>query len=269
MAEPGRRGLDLTRHLRQLLEEQGPPPGTPFPCPYLPGRSARHVTLVPTPLLPGLYLSLMDLNFRRSGPVFYRPDCVGCSACRMLRIPAAEFVPSRAQKRCAIRNRDIEVRVQIPTPSEKKRLLFERYLRARHDGSMDASKDGFEEYLYRSPIESVEIEYRCEGQLIGVGIADVEPRALSAVYCFFDPEEERRSPGVLNVLTLLEECRRRRLPYLYLGYWVEGSRTMHYKADYRPCELLRPDGSWERRPVSRSAPRSPGSPPGASKRQRS
>ena len=91
---------------------------------------------------------------------------------------------------------------------------------------MDASKDGFEEYLYRSPIESVEIEYRCEGRLLGVGIADVEPRALSAVYCFFDPEEERRSPGVLNVLTLVEECRRRRLPYLYLGYWVEGSQTM-------------------------------------------
>jgi arginine-tRNA-protein transferase len=182
----------------------------------------------------------------------------------MLRILTAEFVPSRAQKRCGVRNRDVEVIVQPPEPTEEKRLLFERYLAARHDGSMDASRDGFEEYLYRSPIESVEFEYRCEGRLLGVGIADVEPRALSAVYCFFDPEEERRSPGVLNVLTLVEECRRRRLPYLYLGYWVEGSKTMHYKADYRPCELLRPDGSWERRPAARA----PGSSSGPSKRQR-
>ena len=60
-------GLELTRRLRALLDEQGPPPGAPFSCPYLPGREARHVTLVPSPLLPGLYQSFMDLNFRRSG----------------------------------------------------------------------------------------------------------------------------------------------------------------------------------------------------------
>jgi arginine-tRNA-protein transferase len=247
MAEP--RLSDLTRRLRQILADQGPPPGSAFPCPYLPGRTARHVTLLPSPLLPGLYLSLMELNFRRSGSIFYRPACEGCSACRMLRLPVGEFVPNRAQKRCLARNRDVEAVVQTPEPTEAKRRLFDRYLRARHDGSMDASPESFEDYLYRSPLESLEIEYRVAGRLIGVGIADVEPRALSAVYCFFDPEEERRSPGVLNVLTLLGECRRRRLAYLYLGYWVAGSKTMQYKADYRPCELLRPDGSWERVPA--------------------
>ena len=111
---------------------------------------------------------------------------------------------------------------------------------------MDASREGFEEYLYRSPLESIEIEYRSQGRLLGVGIADVEPRALSAVYCFFDPRESARSLGVFNVLTLIGECARRGLLWCYLGYYVAGARTMAYKAGYRPCELLKEDGGWER-----------------------
>ena len=239
-------GLELTRRLRALLDEQGPPPGAPFPCPYLPGREARHVTLVPSPLLPGLYHSFMDLNFRRSGLTFYRPSCQGCTACRMLRVPVAPFAPNRTQKRCWRRNRDLQIRVQTPEPSEEKRALFDRYLRARHDGTMDASRDGFEGFLYSSPLETVELEYRIEGRLVGVSLADLEPRALSAVYFYFDPEEEARSPGVFNVLALLEECRRRKLPHLYLGYWVEASKTMGYKAQYRPCEILDPEAGWVR-----------------------
>jgi arginine-tRNA-protein transferase len=248
MANQAGRSLELTRRLRALLEEQGPPPGLAFDCPYLPGRTARHVTLVPSPVLPGLYHSLMDLNFRRSGPIFYRPACPGCQACRMLRIPLAEFEPNRAQRRCLRRNHDLEVVVRSPRPSEEKRRLFDRYLRARHDGSMDASPDGFEGFLYASPLTSLELEYRLGDRLLGVGLADVEPKTLSAVYCYYDPDEPKRSLGVLNILALVQEGRRLGVPYLYLGYWVEGSRTMSYKDQYRPCEVLEPDGSWTRRP---------------------
>jgi arginine-tRNA-protein transferase len=240
------RNLELTRRLRALLEEHGPAPGAGFPCSYLPDRTARHVTLIPSPLVPGLYHSLMDLNFRRSGPTFYRPACTGCTECRTLRLPVAEFAPSRAQRRCLRRNRDLEVVVQSPKPSEAKRRLFARYLLARHDGAMDASNESFEGFLYHSPLTSLELEYRLGDRLVGVGLADLEPRALSAVYCYFDPDEEKRSPGVLNILALLQEARRLAVPYLYLGYWVPGSRTMAYKSGYRPCEVLEADGTWTR-----------------------
>jgi arginine-tRNA-protein transferase len=246
MADPQSRSIELTRRLRALLAKEGPAPGAGFPCPYLPGRTARHVTLVPTPLVPGLYHSLMDLNFRRSGPIFYRPECGSCTACRMLRLPVAEFQPTRAQRRCLRRNHDVEVVVQPPRATAAKRRLFARYLEARHDGTMDASRATFEGFLYDSPLTSIELEYRIGDRLLGVGIADLEPRSLSAVYCYFDPAEERRSPGVLNVLALLQECRRLGLPYLYLGYWVAGSATMAYKDGYRPCEILEPDGAWSR-----------------------
>ena len=73
---------------------------------------------------------------------------------------------------------------------------------------------------------------------MAVGIADVEPLAMSAVYCYFDPALEQRSLGVFNVLSLLTLCRQRGQPHLYLGYYVAGSPRMSYKAGFRPCEQL-------------------------------
>jgi leucyl-tRNA---protein transferase len=236
----------LTRALAEALALHGPQPGPPFPCPYLRSRRARHVTLRLPPSGPGLYRSLLDLNFRRSGPVFYRPACDGCAECRMLRVPVADFVPSRAQRRALARNRDVAVSFAPPAPTEGKRRLFARYLEARHDGQMDGSWEEFLDFLYATPLETLEVEYRVSGRVLAAGIADLEPGAMSAVYCYFDPDEPRRSLGVLNVLTLIEESRRRGLPYLYLGYFVAGARTMAYKAEYRPCEVLTGEGPWER-----------------------
>jgi len=206
------------RRLAEIIESHGPPPGEPFPCPYLPGRAARHVTLLPTPLTPGLYHLLMDLNFRRLGPVFYRPACDECQECRMIRVPVAEFQPSRAQRRCWRRNQDVVVETGSPTPSEEKHALYRRYLESRHDGQMDGTEPEFRSFLYASPIDTVEVTFRAGDRLLGVGIADREPLALSAVYFYFEPSEAGRSLGVFNVLWLIEECRRRGLPFLYLGY---------------------------------------------------
>lgn len=235
-----------TRLVARAVERSGLAPGEPFPCPYLDGRLARHVTLVPAPIVPGVYHSLMDLNFRRLGPVFYRPRCEGCEECRMIRVPVAAFRPSRSQRRCRARNEDLTVEMGRPAPSEEKRRLYERYLDSRHDGRMDASSAEFRLFLYTSPLRTEEILYRASGRLIGVGIADVEPLAMSAVYCYFEPDESARSIGVFNVLWMIEECRRRGLPYLYLGYYVRDCRKMSYKATYRPCEILGPDGRWVR-----------------------
>ena len=108
---------------------------------------------------------------------------------------------------------------------------------------MDGSRKEFA-VLYSSAVETLEFVYRLGDRLMGVGLADVEPDAMSAVYAYFDPDEARRSLGTLNVLHLLAECRRRGLRYLYLGYYVRGCGRMSYKMNFRPCELLEPDGRW-------------------------
>lgn len=240
-----------TQRLARALATRPVAPGDPFPCPYLAGRTARQLTLVPRPLAPGVYHALMDLNFRRLGPLFYRPQCTACSECRMIRLPVAAFRPSRAQRRCWVRNRDVVAAAGRPSPSAEKHALYQSYLDARHDGQMDGSDLEFHGFLYSSEIRTFEVEYRVQGRLLGVALVDLEPLALSAVYCYFDPAASRRSPGVFNVLWLIDECRRRDLPYLYLGYYVAASETMSYKASYRPHEVLQADGRWA--PSARSA----------------
>jgi arginyl-tRNA--protein-N-Asp/Glu arginylyltransferase len=132
-----------------------------------------------------------------------------------------------------------------PALTDEKADLYRRYLAGRHDDQMDGSPEELERFLYAGCARTIETCYRLDGRLVAVGIADVEPQALSAVYCYFDPDRPERGLGVLNVLRLIEEARRRHVPWVYLGYFVAGSRTMAYKAGYRPCEALTPDGRWE------------------------
>jgi len=233
---------ERTRRLLRLLEEEAPPIGDRFPCPYLSRRWSRNVTILARDLPAGLYHAFMDLNFRRMGRLFYRPQCEGCAECRMLRVAVGPFRPSRAQRRCRARNADLSVEVGEPKAGEEKERLYARYLAVRHDGQMDGSSAELRDFLYSSSVSTVEVTYRLQGRLLGVGIADVEPLAMSAVYCYFDPAEPHRSLGVFNVLTLLEECRGRCIPHLYLGYHVAGSPRMSYKTAFRPCERLETDG---------------------------
>ncbi len=221
-------------------------PGPPFECPYLPDRHARHVVIATPPLAAGAYHALMDLNFRRLGGVFYRPDCAGCSECRMLRVRALEQRPNRAQRRCLKRNADLEIAVSEPRASDEKFELYRRYLALRHDGHSQGSREEFHDFLYSPAPSSFEVTYRASGTLVGVGLGDAEPLALSAVYCYFDAQLAARSLGVFNVLWLLDECRRRGVPWLYLGYFVADSRKMSYKADFGPHEVLEGCGRWRK-----------------------
>ena len=75
-------------------------------------------------------------------------------------------------------------------------------------------------------------------RLVGVGIVDEVPGALSAVYFFWDPEHAPPSLGVAQIVWMLEEAAARGLDYVYLGYWVAGCGSLAYKARYRPHEVL-------------------------------
>ena len=69
-------------------------------------------------------------------------------------------------------------------------------------------------------------------------MADQLSTGLSAVYTFYDPDEERRSLGRFAVLWEIAECSRLELASVYLGYWIKKCRKMSYKTQYRPLELL-------------------------------
>jgi leucyl-tRNA---protein transferase len=228
--------------------------GPPVPCPYLPGRTAHFQHFMADELPAGVYHGLMDLNFRRIGRLCYRPHCDPCHECRMIRVRVNAFRPSRSQRRCLTRNSDLVVQLAPPRPERAAFELYQRYLVARHDRQMSGSWEEFVDFLCASNTATLAVTFRLREQLLALGVIDVAPQALSAVYLAYEPAAGRRALGVFNVLWLVEECRRRGVSSLYLGYYVREARTMSYKASYRPCELLAVDGVWREFPFA-AAPR--------------
>jgi len=217
----------------------------PHDCPYLPGRAA--VTRgFRCDALPGwAYQTLMDSGFRRSGRIFYQMACPGCRACVPIRVPVEPFRPSRSQRRCWLRNQDLVLTSGPPELTEEKADLYARYLGARHDRQMAGDPEELEDFLYRSPTETLEVCYRDpKGHLVGAGICDRTPDALSTVYFFFEPHLGKRGLGIFSSLVEIQIARSLGLAHYYLGYWVRECPKMAYKDGFRPCELLGTDAVW-------------------------
>lgn len=217
------------------------------PCPYLPGRLATNRAFLADQLDPEIYHALMDAGFRRSGKLLYQPVCRGCRACVPVRVPVNTFQPSASQRRCLRKNADLKIEVGEPCATEEKFELYQRYLRQRHEVSEPHTFEEFEAFLYESPLQTLEFIYRdSRGRLLGSGICDLSSRSLSSVYFYFEPAERRRGLGTFGALKEIESAQRLNVPHYYLGYFVEGCRSMEYKAAFRPHELLHPNGMWTR-----------------------
>ena len=213
----------------------------PYPCSYIDGLEARSQVAAPAHLIgSSAYSQLIHVGFRRSGDYTYRPQCDGCSRCVPVRVVANAFTANRAQRRCWKLNQNLRAELKPLVLDEEQFELYRRYQRGRHTGGgMD--QDGSEQYaqfLLSSQVDSLLVEFRDGDELVMVSVLDRVEDGLSAVYTFFDPEREKRSLGTYAVLWQIECARRLGLPYVYLGYWIEDSRKMAYKSNYRPLEGL-------------------------------
>ena len=194
------------------------------------------------------YQKLLDAGFRRSGTVIYQPMCPGCRECVPLRVPVKEFAASKSQRRVLRQNADIVLQVGRPEATREKWELYEHYQRDWHGKPVsETDLAGFVTFLYRSPVETLEFEYRDKwGKLLGVGICDLCPRSLSSVYFYFDPREAWQSLGTYSAMREIAWAREQGLEHWYAGYWIKTCGTMAYKSRFRPCEVLQTDGRWRR-----------------------
>ena len=230
---------------------------SPSACPYLPGKMERKVfTELRGENADELNEALGRIGFRRSQTVAYRPSCLDCQSCVSVRVVADEFKPSSSQKRTLRANSDIEVSECRPWATDEQFQLLRRYLAARHPsgGMAEMDESDFADMVEHTPVSSYMVEYRepgvggAPGRLIGVCLTDIQGDGLSMIYSFYDPDIEDR--GGFGNFIILEHIRRAAahgLPYVYLGYWVEGSQRMQYKVRFRPLDRLTRTG-WQRMP---------------------
>lgn len=231
----------------------------PSACPYLGGKEERKVfTHLVGERAGELNNILTQGGFRRSQSIAYRPACEGCRACVSVRVIAKDFEPTRSMRRIDKRNADIVGAMKSAAPTSEQYAIFRAYLDSRHrDGGMaDMTVLDYAMMVEDSHIETRIVEYRRTeadpavpgsraNDLIAVALTDVLGDGLSMVYSFFEPDEAARSLGTLMVLDHIARARRMGLAYVYLGYWVRGSRKMDYKSRFLPQERLTPDG-WAR-----------------------
>jgi arginine-tRNA-protein transferase len=231
-------------HLLERIVEK------PHACAYLPERQASLEVRVMLDVSSGDMESLLERGWRRFGPVYFRPACEGCGECVSLRVVATSFVPSKSQRRAVRACAPLRRVVGVPRVDDARLALYARWHANREE------KRGWEpngqtrdryalEFAFPHPCAREVAFYddaaRGEGggaRLVGIGLYDETPRALSAAFFFYDPDYAHLSPGIANVTMLLDAARSRGLTHVYLGYRVAGCASLRYKAGFRPHELM-------------------------------
>ena len=215
-------------------------------CAYLPDRQAQMRYEMAPDLTAAEYMTRLNEGWRRFGAIMFRNDCPACSMCRSLRVPVDTFRPSASQRRVWTNSvDDVEVTIDTPASSPEKLDLFRRFHHHGHQTKGWPADPGHDLRMFtRNPFPTEEWTYHVAGRLVAVGYVDVLPEALSAIYFFHDPAEGRRSLGTFNVLKTIDVARQRGLAHVYLGYWVDGCRSLQYKDRFTPNEKLNAAGEW-------------------------
>jgi arginyl-tRNA--protein-N-Asp/Glu arginylyltransferase len=188
---------------------------------------------------------LLERGWRRFGPTYFRPRCVACSECVSLRVRSDRFELSKSQRRAERACARLRRVVGRPAVDDARLALYAKWHANReNDRGWEANSQDRRRYAlelaFPHPCAREAAFYDDDrgGALVAVGLFDITPRALSAIFFYYDPDYARLSPGTANVVSLLRDAVAAELPYIYLGYRVAECPSLRYKASFRPHELL-------------------------------
>ncbi len=215
----------------------------PVECPYGFAETAvyrqQQFPALPDPL----FENFLAAGYRRNGNTLYTMVCPNCRRCTPIRVNPAAFKKNRNQKRVWQRNKDVTVSLNPLKITEEKLSLCGRFMKERYPGKGNSAVGYYGTFFANSITNTLDVEYRVDERLIGVGIIDIGINWLNAVYFYFDPDIAKRSPGTFNILHLIELCRSNEIDHFYLGYLIHDVKAMQYKQNFNPHYILS-DGQW-------------------------
>ncbi|NLF19439.1 MAG: GNAT family N-acetyltransferase [Lentisphaerae bacterium] len=222
--------------------------GQPHPCSYLPRETCRLEMLQVARIDPADIEALLALGYRHFGSQFFRPACPGCRSCVPLRVRVDAWRPRRADRRALERAGGLAVEIsEAPRPSREAYRLYCGHKERFRDTNPDADPGDYDSFVgaFYEPFPCAwTLALRDADRLVAVMHFDRTPRALSAVYCYWDPADAALSPGRVALLNLANLARQDGLTHLYLGFWIAENPHMSYKAGMVPHEIMAAPGVW-------------------------
>ena len=215
-------------------------------CPYGLSRVATFHQATFAPLRERAMELFLAGGFRRNGNCLYSMCCQDCIDCIPIRIHPGEFRPNRNQKRVINKNRDVDINLSPLYVDSENLDLCERFLQARYPKENNSANGYYRDFFLNNIVESVQLQFRVDGRLVGTSILDIGTNWVNGVYFFFDPDESNRSLGTYNILQLIQICRKCGIEYLYLGYFIQNVSAMSYKENFKPHYLFI-DKKWQQK----------------------
>ena len=236
------------------------PPGS---CSYLPDETASLEYRYLLDIGAAEFEAMLARGWRRQGACFFRPACPRCRKCRSLRVDVNAFAPSKSHRRCLKRNAGVRLAIRKPSLTKEHLAVFDAYHADMHrrrgwNREPTYAEDYSRTFLAGHFSFAKEFLYFRGNELLGVGLVDVTPGALSSIYFYHRPDWRPDGPGTFSVLKEIEFARQTDRKWLYLGYWIPENASMAYKSNFGPHEILdqygRDDEAPEWRAPQRSTP---------------
>ncbi|WP_175517733.1 arginyltransferase [Planctomicrobium piriforme] len=213
------------------------------PCSYLPEQTAALEYRGYPGLSPDALEELICRGWRRFGVQVFRPACPACQKCIPVRIDVASFQPTKSQRRTQRRNDHITFELATATVSEQHVDLYNRWhadMADRRDWREQETdpRNYARSFLSGAFPSAHELRYYDSDELVGIGLIDMLPSALSSIYFYHAPEWRPLGPGTFSLLCEIELARRLGLQHVYLGFWIAECPSMAYKNRFHPHEVL-------------------------------
>ena len=214
-----------------------------YKCAYLPNKSVRMNYKHIEEATQSYNTALIHRGWRRFGSYYFHPICNGCNECKSIRIDANNFKLSKSQKKSIKRNRDTEIIIQKPSLTQAHIDLYNKYHSFKHlkddwshrNISPREYKENFVEGAHNF---GKEVIYIRDKKIIGIDLIDILDDGISSIYFYYDPDYPRLSLGTYSLLYQVELAKVLELPWVYLGYWVDGCKAFAYKPNFQPQEIL-------------------------------